>query len=122
MSILAFVNACLAFAGEAALFSGMLSAVAEKAAGTYLPAGTKLPDSSDKTAHGGLIFLGLYALIVFILGMIAAVKRTVWAATGFYVMMLLDTLMGIAIAAILWFAGGSFNSLLAQIPVFVLNV
>lgn len=67
MSVLAFVNACLAFAGEAALFAGMLSAVAERAAGTYLPAGTTI-SSSDKTVHGGLVFLGLYSLCIFLFG------------------------------------------------------
>lgn len=54
--------------------------------------------------------------------MIAALRRRVWAATAFYVMMLLDTALGITLTVILWLAGGSFNSLLAQIPVFVLNV
>ena len=120
MSVLALTNASLAFAGEAALFSGMASSVAEKAAGTYLPAGTKLP--SDPAAQGGLIFLGLYSLATFVFGIVAAVKRRVWAATAFWVMMMMDTFLGIAIAVILWLAGGSFNSLLAQVPIFVLNV
>jgi len=119
MSVLALVNASLAFAGEAALFSGMLTAVAEKAAGTYLPAGTKLP--SDQAAQGGLIFLGLYSLLTSIFGFIAAARRTVWAASAFWVMMLIDTGLGIAIAVILWMSGGSFQSLLAQIPFFIFN-
>lgn len=121
MSALMFINACFAFAGEAALLGGMLSAVSEQAAGQYLPAGTRL-DPGNKAVHGGLIFLGLYALLISIFGTVAAVRRRVWAATAFLVMMTLDCAMGIAIGVISWMAGGSFNMLLTQLPVFVLNI
>lgn len=40
---------------------------------------------------------------------IAAIRRRVWAATAFLVMMFLDCAMGIAIGVISWMAGGSFN-------------
>lgn len=60
----------------------MLSAVAEKAAGKYLPAGTKVPDASDTTAQGGLIFLGLYALAVFIFGCVDAQAPRTWGVEG----------------------------------------
>jgi hypothetical protein len=45
----------------------MLSAVAETAAGQYIPAGVPI-DPSNKAAHGGLIFLGLYSLLIAVFG------------------------------------------------------
>ena len=55
-SSLLLINSILAFAGEAALFSGMMTATAQQAGGQLLPPGTVI---DDVRIQGGLIFLGL---------------------------------------------------------------
>ncbi len=82
ISIFALVNASLAFAGEAALYAGLATAIAEQAEGRYLPPGTKITDSS---VQGGLIAVGLYMLVMCVAGFIAACRRAVWASTLLYV-------------------------------------
>ena len=58
-STLLMINSVLAFAGEAALFSGMMTATAQTMGGRMLPPGTMIDDAR---IQGGLIFLGLCAL------------------------------------------------------------
>jgi hypothetical protein len=56
LGILVTVNASLAFASEAALYSGLLASVASQAEGSYLPPGTKI---DDPRIQGMLIGLGV---------------------------------------------------------------
>ena len=121
LSVLALVNAGLAFAGEAALFSGLLSAVSLQSAGKFLPAGTPL-DPHDKTLHGGLIFLGLYSLTLGTLGLLASIGRKLWAATLFLVMTFLDVAAGVLVTVVLWLGGLSMSGIIAQLPVLIVNV
>ena len=55
-STLLLVNSILAFAGEAALFSGMMTATAQQEGCKLLPPGTVI---DDVRIQGGLVFLGL---------------------------------------------------------------
>jgi hypothetical protein len=57
-SSILIINAILAFAGEAALFSGMLTATVSQAEKAVLPPGTKF---SDVRIQGGVVFLGVCA-------------------------------------------------------------
>lgn len=63
-----------------------------------------------------------FLLLAGVLGFIAAFRRNVRAATGFWVMCLINVTLGIAIAVISWFVGSSFSALLGQAPGFALNI
>jgi hypothetical protein len=114
LSCLSFVNACLAFAGEAALYLGMLTAVTSQAEGAYLPPGTKIEESLP--IQGSIIALGLYALVSSILGFVAALRQNYCAATALYVMTWVDVVLSVAILVISWFSGQSFSFVLSQAP------
>jgi len=117
-TLLLFVNSCLAFAGEAALYLGLLSAVAAQVTGTELKPGEPL----SRGVHGVLIGLGLYALLGAGFGAAALWRRSVPAATGLFVVMSVDVVLSIAVALISVLAGSSFNVLVAQLPTFALNI
>jgi hypothetical protein len=118
-TLLLFVNACLAFAGEAALYLGLAGAVAAQVTGALLPPGSPL---ASYGLHGVLIGLGIYALAGAIFGAVALARRSARAAVGLYVVMYVDVVLSIAVAVISWLAGSPFNVLLAQLPTFALNV
>lgn len=80
MAVLLLVNASLAFAGEAALYSGLLTSIAAQAEGRYLPPGTHISDYNS-AIHGGLITVGVYTLVESIAGFVAATRRSTCAAT-----------------------------------------
>jgi hypothetical protein len=117
-TLLLFVNSCLAFAGEAALYLGLLSAVASQITGSELKPGEPL----SRGVHGVLIGLGLYALLGAGFGAAALWRRSVPAATGLFVVMTVDVVLSIAVASISFLAGSSINVLVAQLPTFALNI
>ena len=73
LSWLHLVNACLAFAGEAALFFGLGTITLDQSAGVYLPPGTK---ATDPKIQGFLIFLGLCYLVSALRGWTASCAAT----------------------------------------------
>lgn len=115
ISIILFIDACFAFAGEAALYFDMASAITSQLEGQFLQPGQKL--SADGRVHGGLIFAGLYMLVNSLLGVLAVARRSYRAAYAFFVLIVIDTTLAIAISAIVVMAGGlSFASAASQIP------
>jgi len=107
------VNACLAFAGEAALFLGLLSSLSGG-----LPPGTKL---DDPRIHGAVIVIGLWSLAGAICGFLASLRKSIPGASGFYVVAIVDFVLGLLIQVISWFLGANFNVLLGQVPSLLLN-
>lgn len=75
------INACLAFAGEAALFFGLGTITLDQSAGVYLPPGTK---ATDPKIQGFLIFLGLYYLVSAVAGLDSVVRRNLCSASIMY--------------------------------------
>ena len=63
LALLSFVNACFCFAGEGALLlgSGLASGIAESAGAVVAPS---VGVSGTTAVHGGLIFAGVYMLLV----------------------------------------------------------
>lgn len=119
-TLLLFVNACLSFAGEAALYLGLPAAVAVQASGAaMLPPGSAL---AQYGLHSVLVGLGLYALTGAVCGAVALARRSVRAAVGLYVIMYVNVVLSIGIAVVSWLAGSPFNLLLVQLPTFALNV
>lgn len=113
IAIFCLVNASLAFAGEAALYSGLASALADQAGGAYLAPGTKI---NDVKVQAGLVFVGLYLLISSIAAFIAAVRRNVIAALITFAIQAVDLALAIAVIVITFLVNGSWASLLAQVP------
>jgi len=79
-------------------------------------------DPHSPSVQGGLIALGLYSLALGVFGLIAALRRHVWASTAFLVMTFIDTALGIFITVILWLSGLSTLIIFSQLPILVLNV
>ena len=113
IALFSLVNACLALAGEAALYSGLASALADRAGGAYLAPGTKI---TDVKIQAGLTFVGLYLLVSSIAAFIAALRRSVVAALTTYAIQLVDLAIAIAVIIITFLVNGSWGSLLAQVP------
>ena len=113
IAIFSLINACLAFAGEAALYAGLATALAARAGNGYLPPGTKI---DDLQIQAGLTFVGLYLLVSCICAFVAALRRDVTAALITFVIQLLDFLIAIAVIVISFFLTGSITALLAQVP------
>lgn len=121
ISIVLLVNACLCFAGEAVLFFDLAAAITSQLEGKFLEPGKKL--SEDGRVHGGIIFVGLYTFFNAFIGFFAAARRSYRAAYTFFVLIVLDTVLAIAIVVILWFSGAmSFQMLATQIPGAVIDV
>jgi hypothetical protein len=79
-------------------------------------------DPHSPSVQGGLIALGLNSLALGVFGLIAALRRHVWASTAFLVMTFIDTALGIFITVILWLSGLSTLIIFSQLPILVLNV
>lgn len=98
----------------------MLSAISSTAVGEYLPPGTKIEPSYG--LQGGLIALGLYALLGFLFGTIGVIRKNYRLITIFYIMTAVDAILGIFIGVLAWFTGMPFSALLSQIPTFIINI
>jgi hypothetical protein len=98
-AIVLLINACLGLAGEAAVWGGLLNAVAATAEGEYLPPGTKI---TDVRIQGALIFLGLYSLATSAAGFFAALHRNRCASTVLYVSSVLNFGLTVAIMLSAW--------------------
>jgi hypothetical protein len=113
-----FINACLAFAGEAALYFGLLSAISLQVTGNPIPSGTAL----SKGLHQLLIGLGAYALLGAIFGFFALLKRNLRFAQGLYIVLIVSVVLSAVIAVISLFAGASASVLLIQLPALLFNL
>jgi hypothetical protein len=113
-----FINACLAFAGEAALYFGLLSAVSLQVTGHSIPSGTAL----SKGLHQLLIGLGAYALLGAIFGFFALLKRNLRLAQGLYIVLIVSVVLSAVIAVISLFAGAPASVLLIQLPALLFNL
>lgn len=102
LAALNFVNACLAFAGEAALVFDLGGAVVTSISGTFLPPGTKL---EGNTVHGGLIVVGVYSLLSSLVGFWAVCRRSLRAASLFFLSVVLSTFLACAVLVITWMTG-----------------
>jgi hypothetical protein len=113
IAIFSLVNAALAFSGEAALYSGLATALAARVGGGYLPPGTKIDDIQ---IQGGLVFIGLYLLVSSICAFVASLRRNVTAALITFIIQLLDINIAVAVIVVSFFLTGSLTALLAQVP------
>lgn len=117
LSFVLFVNSCLAFAGEALLVFDLGAAVVAQLEGKFLPPGTKIGDTNDKQVHGALIISGLYALLSSLVGFWSVCRRSLRAATIFFLLQVLNSLVALSLLLITWFQGIiSFSTLLANVP------
>jgi hypothetical protein len=71
--------------------------------------------------HSGLIVVGVYTLIASSAAFVSALRRSLCATTLLYVQQVVDLVLAISIVTITWLGGGSIGSVLAQIPVLLLN-
>lgn len=120
LSIVLFINACLAFAGEALLVYDFAAAISLNIEGTYLPPGTKLGDSR---IHGALIFAGVYSLMSALSGLIAVFFRSLIAANIFLVAQIINTSIALIIMIIAWITSTVTTSIvLANVPSIILMI
>ena len=98
ISLICFINACFAFAGTAAMLFGLLASVSESV-DANLPAGTPITASQGIT--GALTFLGVYSLLMAIIGWVAVGRQRSSLALAFFIMYTLDTIIGVLMSAIL---------------------
>lgn len=113
-----FINACLAFAGEAALYFGLLSAISLQVTGHAITSGTAL----SKGLHQLLIGIGAYALLGAIFGFFALLKRNLRFAQGLYIVLIVSVVLSAVIAVISLFAGAPASVLLIQLPALLFNL
>lgn len=115
-----FINACLAFSGEAMLVFDMGQAVVTTLAGNFLPPGTKLEGTK---VHGGLIVAGLFSLISSLAGFWAVCRRSLRAASLFFISTTLGAVIGLALLVTTWMTGSiGISTVLANAPGIVLMV
>lgn len=120
LSIVLLVNACLAFAGEALIAFDLSSAVVSTLEGRYLPPGTKLAGTS---VHGGLIVAGVYTLLSSFAGFFAVCRRSLRAATAFFITTVLNTFLALVVLLITWMTGSlEVPTILANVPGIILMV
>lgn len=98
-----FCSACLEFAGEAVLYFDLGAAIISQLEGSYLAPGTKLAD--DVRVHGALITAGVYALLASLVGFIAVIRKSLRAATIFFILQVINTVFAVAIMLIILFVG-----------------
>lgn len=113
-----FINACLAFAGEAALYFGLLSAIAFQISGQSIPQGTSL----SRGLHQLLISLGAYALLGALFGFFALIKRNLRSAQGLYIVLVVTVVLSAIMAIISLFARAPLSVLLIQLPLLIFNL
>lgn len=98
VSTLAFVNAVFLFVGEAALFSGLASAVLEQASGKLVPPGTRLDDYPD--ARGLLTGIAVFFLLLAICGWAAAARKSLRLVSAYFLLCLVDTVSCCALVVV----------------------
>ena len=113
-----FINACLAFAGEAALYFGLLSAISFQITGHSIPPGTSL----SRGLHQLLISLGAYALLGALFGFFALIKRNLRSAQGLYIVLVVTVVLSTIMAIISLFASAPYSVLLIQLPLLIFNL
>jgi hypothetical protein len=113
-----FINACLAFAGEAALYFGFLSAMSLQITGTSIPPGTPL----SQGLHQLLIGLGFYALLGSIFGLFALLKRNLRFAQALYVVLIVNFCLSLVMVCISLFSNAPITILFIQLPPLFLNL
>lgn len=113
-----FINACLAFAGEAALYFGLLSAIAFQITGHSIPPDTSL----SRGLHQLLISIGAYALLGAIFGFFALIKRNLRSAQGLYIVLVVTVVLSTIMAIISLFASAPYSVLLIQLPLLIFNL
>ena len=120
LASLLFINASLAFAGEAMLAFDLASAVVSTLAGGFLSPGTKVEGSG---VHGGLIVAGVYSLLSSLAGFWAVCKSSLRAATTFFILQCLNTFVALAVLVITWMTGTfGLPTILAQAPSIILMI
>ena len=113
-----FINACLAFTGEAALYFGFLSAMSLQITGTSIPSGTPL----SQGLHQLLIGLGFYALLGSIFGLFALLKRNLRFAQALYVVLIVNFCLSLVMVCISLFSNAPITFLFIQLPPLFLNL
>ena len=120
LAAVSFVNACLAFAGEALLVFDMAGGVAALMGGGVPAPGTAL---GGARLHGALIAAGVFSLIAALAGFAAGCCRSLRAASLFFVMQAGNAAAAVALLAGAWAAGIlSAGQVAANVPGIVLIV
>lgn len=98
----------------------MGQAVVTTLAGNFLPPGTKLEGTK---VHGGLIVAGLFSLISSLAGFWAVCRRSLRAASLFFISTTLGAVIGLALLVTTWMTGSiGISTVLANAPGIVLMV
>ena len=115
-----FVNACLAFAGEALLVFDLAAGVAA-AVGDGVPAPGEALGGTP--LHGALIAAGIFSLIAALSGFAAGCCRSLRAASLFFVMQAANAAAAVALLAGAWAVGYvTASQVAANVPGIVLII
>ena len=121
LSLAMLVNGSLALAGEALIVFDLSAAIVAALEQSFLPPGTTLTTEGARV-HGALITAGLYSLLSSFVGLWAVCRRSLRAATIFFVLQVINTAVALALLVITWMTGLSLPVVLANMPGIVIMI